>query len=499
MCLLLTITLWSTARGGQIVYPWRATTALVKAGGTFEVWYKADPGQEVTAARLESPYKTVAADIRDMSKTVWVYDKQSGDTCNRRLTLAVPAGAPADRYTLVLATTRGGEKSPGGVKVVKEFRTEYPIMHISDVHAYQKVKEYGQAPQLKVSVLADMANIIDPEMVFFTGDHMYFPNDERINQYYEGGYKLHGREMNGLHDFHAATFEVVGNHDYQTESAPGEEPKRIDKIKHWNRNFGLQAYNFTYGDGRFMVVNNSMGDYRNQIDDAVAWIHGAGKGRFRLGAFHIRELSQPFHAALKGNRTPPTICLAGHEHNKASGNPWPVNGDPVIYIASAIRDYMDFNLFKVNAVTGACVPVSGPDARVFPLGEPAIPHREQSGQVSSQAHPCPCPCERRHRHGQHRDASPTGSISASTGARVRFVMKKGNAYSVTGPAVITQQFDGDGDAGRIVDVRVDVAANSTRKSRDFSKVGLVVKPSRTTPGCRAPLALTSKPTAQPAT
>jgi predicted MPP superfamily phosphohydrolase len=462
VCLLLTSTLWSTARGGQIVYPWRATTALVKAGGTFEVWYKADPGQEVTAARLESPYKTVAADIRDMSKTVWVYDKQSGDTCNRRLTLAVPAGAPADRYTLVLGTTRGGEKSPGGVKVVKEFRTEYPIMHISDVHAYQKVKEYGQAPQLKVSVLADMANIIDPEMVFFTGDHMYFPNDERINEYYEGGYKLHGREMNGLHDFHAATFEVVGNHDYQTEGAPGQEPKRIDKIKHWNRNFGLQAYNFTYGDGRFMVVNNSMGDYRNQIDDAVAWINGAGKGRFRLGAFHIRELSQPFHAALKGNRTPPTICLAGHEHNKASGNPWPVNGDPVIYIASAIRDYMDFNLFKVNAVTGACVPVSGPDARVFPLENPPS-HTENN---PAKYHP-----KLTLAHVRANDGTATANTATLTnrfdfaidGARVRFVMKKGNAYSVTGPAMITQQFDGDGDAGRIVDVRVDLAAKSMRK------------------------------------
>jgi predicted MPP superfamily phosphohydrolase len=462
VCLLLTSTLWSTARGGQIVYPWRATTALVKAGGTFEVWYKADPGQEVTAARLESLYKTVAADIRDMSKTVWVYDKQSGDTCNRRLTLAVPAGTPADRYTLVLGTTRGGEKSPGGVKVVKEFRTEYHIMHISDVHACQKVKEYGQAPQLKVSVLADMANIIDPEMVFFTGDHMYFPNDERVNEYYEGGYKLHGREMNGLHDFHAATFEVVGNHDYQTEGAPGQEPERIDKIKHWNRNFGLQAYNFTYGDGRFMVVNNSMGDYRNQIDDAVAWINGAGKGKFRLGAFHIRELSQPFHAALKGNRTPPTICLAGHEHNKASGNPWPVNGDPVIYIASAIRDYMDFNLLKVNAVTGTCVPVSGPDARVFPLENPPS-HTENN---PAKYHP-----KLTLSHARANDGTATANTATLTnrfdfaidGARVRFVMKKGNAYSVTGPAMITQQFDGDGDAGRIVDVRVDLAAKSMRK------------------------------------
>lgn len=461
-CLLWACGLCGTGWSGQIVYPWRATTAMVKAGRTFEVWYKADAGQEVTAARLESPYKSVAAEIKNTLKAEWVYDRQSGDTCNRKLTVAVAANAPADRYTLVLTTSRGEEKSPGAVKVVKEFKTEYHIMHISDVHAYQKTKLYGQAPQLKVSILADIANIIDPEMVFFTGDHMYFPNDGRINEYYEGGYKLHGREMNGLHDYHAATFEAVGNHDYQTEGAPGEEPKRVDKIKHWNRNFGLQAYNFTYGDGRFMVVNNSMGDYRNQIDDAVTWIKGAGKGSFRIGAFHIREASQPFHAALKASGSPPTICLAGHEHNKAEGNPWPVNGDPVIYIASAIRDYMDFNLFKVDAAKGTCKPVGAPTARVFPLEKPPS-HTETD---PSKYHP-----KLTLSHAHANDGSSSTNTATITnrfdfgidGARVRFVMKKGHAYSVTAPAVITQQFDGDGNAGRIVDVRVDLDANSTRK------------------------------------
>jgi len=103
-CLLLSCGLWSTSRGGQIVYPWRATTAIVKPGQTFEVWFNADPGQEVTAARLESPYKMVAAAIKSTGRTSWVYDKQSGNTCNRRITVEVPATVPADRYALVLTT-----------------------------------------------------------------------------------------------------------------------------------------------------------------------------------------------------------------------------------------------------------------------------------------------------------------------------------------------------------------------------------------------------------
>lgn len=462
ICLVLPCGLRSTGRGGQIVYPWRATTAIVKAGQTFEVWYRADPGQAVSAARLESPYKKVPADIRGTSSTAWVYDRQSGETCTQRITVAVPADAPADRYALVLNTSRGEEKSPGAVKVVREFKAAYSIMHISDVHAYQNTKLYGQVPQFKVSILADIANIIDPEMVFFTGDHMYFPNDRRVEDYYEGGFKLYGREIKGLHDFHAATFEAVGNHDYQTEQAPGEEPPRIEKIRHWNRNFGLQAYQFTYGDGRFMVVNNGMGRYQDQIDDAVSWINGVGKGNFRLGAFHIRELSQPFHAALKENGTPLTICLAGHEHNKAEGNPWPVNGDPVIYIASAIREYMDFNLFRVDTATGTCVPVSGRAARVFPLENPPSHAETDPGKY----HP-----KLTLSYASANDGTATTNAAtitnrfdfALTGARVRFVMKQGAAYSVTSPAVITQQFDGDGDARRVVDVRVDVGASSTTK------------------------------------
>lgn len=461
-CLALPCGLWSTGWAGQIVYPWRATTAIVKPGQTFEVWFKTDPGQDVTAARLESPYKKLATEIKAISKTSWVYDKQSGNTCDRKVTVTVPANAPADRYTLVLITSRGDETSPGAVKVVREFKAEYHIMHISDVHAYQNMKLYGQVPQFKVSLLADIANIIDPELVFFTGDHMYFPNDGRVKEYYEGGSQVYGRELKGLHDFHAATFETVGNHDYQTEGKPGEEPSHIDKIKHWNRNFGLQAYNFTYGDGRFMVVNDAMGNYHNQIDDAVAWINGAGAGNLSLGAFHIAGASQPFHAALKANRTPLEICLAGHEHNKASGNPWPVNGEPVIYIASAIRDYMDFNLFKVNAVTGTCVPVGGPTARVFPLQNPP------SGSETNPAKYYPKLTLSFANANNGDSTANTATITNQfdfgiTGARVRFVMKAGKSYAVTAPGVVTQQFDGDGDAGHVVDVRVDVGAKSTRK------------------------------------
>jgi hypothetical protein len=123
---------------------------------------------------------------------------------------------------------------------------------------------------------------------------------------------------------------------------------------------------------------------------------------------------------------------------------------------------MDFNLFKVDAVKGTFVPVSGPDARVMPFETPPSPNEND---------PAKCHPKLTLSFAHANDGTATANTATLTnrfdfsiaGARVRFVMKKGNAYSVTGPAVITQQFDADGDAGRVVDVRVDVAANSTRK------------------------------------
>ena len=99
----------------KIVYPWRATTAIVKSGESFEVWFNADNGETVNSVTLQGPYNTLTT-----KKTVetgrCVYDKISLNTYNTKITVTVPASAPADRYDIILNTSIGQFTSLAGVK-----------------------------------------------------------------------------------------------------------------------------------------------------------------------------------------------------------------------------------------------------------------------------------------------------------------------------------------------------------------------------------------------
>jgi hypothetical protein len=46
---ILLLFLGFSAIAGNIVYPWRSTTAIVKRGQTFEVWFNASTGQTVNS------------------------------------------------------------------------------------------------------------------------------------------------------------------------------------------------------------------------------------------------------------------------------------------------------------------------------------------------------------------------------------------------------------------------------------------------------------------
>ncbi len=63
---LLSLVFFSTIGWcGEIIYPWRSTTAIVLIGSTFEVWFNADAEQTVNSVTLRGPYNTV-----DATKTI---------------------------------------------------------------------------------------------------------------------------------------------------------------------------------------------------------------------------------------------------------------------------------------------------------------------------------------------------------------------------------------------------------------------------------------------
>lgn len=427
----------------KIVRPWRATTEIVKTGESFEVWFNADDGQTINSVELRGPFNTINV-THSIISGEWIYDKISGNTYNQEITVFVPVDSPADRYDLILNTSTGEVISDAAVKVIHEYKSEYYIMHISDAHRYQGAYDANNILR-KVSAIVDYANIIDPEMVFETGDLMYGVdgNPSREEAMYGG---IPEERIQGVDDYYAASFIVDGNHDNPTDASVYGDA--VESAKYFNTYHGLTHYNFSYGNGRFMVIANAIGaNVSQQVADAKTWLNESGTGNFRLGAFH-----GPTGGAIDNFKaeTNFTIGLAGHTHT-TSLNPRENN----VYVASDIRNNFQFNLYKVNNTTGEITIVPGG------LGfANAIENMADRGDYSlwklklTIDYTTP---------NSGTSLENTATITNKfdfpiDDARVRFVMPKGSSYQISDGS-ITQEFEGDDFY--IIDATIDVEANST--------------------------------------
>jgi len=459
--LVFMLGLSSTAWCGKIVRPWRATTEIVKAGESFEAWYNADTGQTVNSVELQGPYSTVVPTMATPVTGSWVYDHESGNTYNRKITITVPLGSPADRYDLVLKTSSGNEISVAAVKVIKEYKSNYYIVHMSDAHRWQKESMYPVETTLrKVSAVIDVANIIGAEMLFETGDHHY-PNTlkpdstaERTAIMFAG---IPGSGINGLHDASAASFIVPGNHDTNKHDYT-QEPSLAVALNWYNQQYGLAYYNFKYGNGRFMGVNSGMGPVpAAQTSAAAAWLRSVGQGNFRMGAAHAGVSA----VASFEQQTGLNLILVGHNHFIANSNPHAVNGKLIQYVANSLRDLgtgnFECNIFRVNNNTGLYEVLGSTQSRVHLIEN----HTKENINNPSSWVPM-----LQLSYGQTNNGTSTENKAVIINkydfplpeARVRFVMPLGAEYAVS-PGTIQQAFDGD--AVHIVDVSVDLEANST--------------------------------------
>jgi len=93
---LLMIGLSTGAWCGQIIYPWNATTAIVKAGENFTIWYDADIDEAIESIALRRPYNSVSIPYINSETGSWTYDESSGATYNTRISVSVPSGSLSD-------------------------------------------------------------------------------------------------------------------------------------------------------------------------------------------------------------------------------------------------------------------------------------------------------------------------------------------------------------------------------------------------------------------
>ncbi|MCF8379596.1 MAG: T9SS type A sorting domain-containing protein [Bacteroidales bacterium] len=456
LMLLILISISSSAWCANIVRPWRSTTAIVKAGDSFETWFNADNGQTVNSVQLRGLYNTVNTTIT-IENGNWVYDPLSGNTYNTKINVSVPSDAPADRYDLILKTSAGDVVSYGGVKVVTNFKEDYYIMHMSDGHIYQS----GYDPVIllaRKSAMIDIANIMDCQIIIETGDNMYNVRNhpEREVNYFLG---IENEGIKGMAKATAATFLVPGDHDAYTANDWPQASVQVNS-DFFNDYWGLQNSCFKYGGGRFMMLNNawetsttSGKDHQYQCDDAISWLQNAGSGgNFFLTAGHCYDKMHEFIDAYEKL----DLVLAGDKHHIRTDNPYEF--DPgsakLAYVAGSIRDHFEFNLFSVNDNAGTYTAVPGVNGVANVL---------KSGNQDTRSTWIP---NLRLTYSNNNNGSfieNTATIVNDfdfpiNGARVRFVMPKGFNYEFTN-ATLLQQFEGD--LFQIVDVTTDLSANST--------------------------------------
>ena len=441
----------------NIVYPWRATTAIVKAGQQFEIWLNADANQTVNTIKFKSEFIEITGTDMNITTGNWIFDPVSGNKYNQKISIKVPDNTPTDRYDLVLNTSAGDVLSYGGVKVVKDFKQEYYVVHISDGHLYQGGYDSDVILQRK-SLIVQMSNIMDAEILIETGDNMYNVRNhpEREVEYFIGKSTI---GTIGMAKASAATFAVAGDHEGLNGSdyTQGTDQENSDFM---NDYWGLQNHSFKYGSARFMMLNNAWGlsatnnkVYQYQVDDAIAWLNADGAGgNFLLTAGHCYD--RMFH--FINNVKPLNLCLSGDRHAQGNGNPWEITpgGPRISYTTNDLRGGMKYMIYRVNNSTGTFT---------LPAGGTGLIEAKASGDVNIPSSWVP-------RLKQTFSAINNGTVSTNSvtidnkfpfpvlGGKVRFVVPKGSSYAATN-GVVVQEFDGT--TVHVVDVSFDVNANST--------------------------------------
>jgi acetyl esterase/lipase len=452
--------------GGSIIYPWNATTAIVKAGESFEIWFNADEGETVQSVALQGPYNKVKLTSFKVEEGCWVYDAMSGKTYNRTISLTVPEGTPKERYDLHVSTSEEVCVSPAAVKVIFTHRSTYTVFHVSDTHLCDESDRAPGQPPFRLnylSALVELANIIGPEIAFVTGDNVnsrsrsggdatyldVWPStQERVDYFYRGDHR-HG--LLGVHDFDAAAFTVNGNHDHYERPADCTETK--NKFAFWNTYHGLRTHHFTYGNARFMAFSDAFGEDHNvQAARHDRWLDQVGDGNLKVVYKHIYTYIPD--SWFSGRNIQFGMC--GHNHHIGPESPYPQDGTDM-YIVN-FTQYTTFNLFTIHP-NGQYSVLNNAVAIENPEDDPSDwkPKLTLSFDKPNDG----------------RSAVNTAILTNrfDTGfpeARIRFLVPKGAMYTIT-KGTVEQQFEGDTVC--VVDVRVEVRPNSETTVR-ISRTGV---------------------------
>ena len=469
------ICILSQAYAGNIIYPWRAASAIVKKGFGFKILFNNINSAVIDSVILEGPFNRVILRIDLVDTGRFEYDTYTHNATNNKIWVNVPESSPEEMYDLVVKS--GGEThvSLQSVKVVHELNARHKFIHITDLHISRQWvghAEKGYAKELELlDNFIEVANIINPDFVIITGDNIHdytrFNADstgwggdlvrdanqlplveEKWKNFYEGA-----KGFSGIHGLNAPTFTVSGNHDFYGMAEDNHQAKAAQ----WNYLCGKRVYGFSYAGTRVLVADDYLGDPLMDIPDRSpmsglqgkvldSYLEENGKGQIRIMAQHrYNRIDTAFC-----DKHQIAILLNGHSHKpfyEYIGATPTVSIRPGTVSKSGCNDpESELGYFRVFHIDGDSFGFS-PALRF--CKDPSVPYQDLELNLTLEYE------------------NPNDGTSAYNKAtinnkfpidlpdcKIQFIMKKGN-YDVSG-GIISQVIE----AGKfsIVDVQMDVGS-----------------------------------------
>ncbi|MDH5324055.1 MAG: metallophosphoesterase [Gammaproteobacteria bacterium] len=189
------------------------------------------------ALSLESAAGSVPLEIKSMSVGV----------LRHRLQVSLPQNIQAGMYTLQAQGRWRSYKRPNAVTVVQRFKPELSLVQLADLPV---LGGDGSGDALLRQIIGEI-NIINPDLVLFTGDLAY-----------GGSWDQYNRLLDAMLDFATPVIAVPGNHEYE---GWGAYLKLLGQPYHVVSYGGYHIVSLNSGHGKDQLTHSQYAWFQNTL------------------------------------------------------------------------------------------------------------------------------------------------------------------------------------------------------------------------------------------
>ncbi len=302
---------------------------FTEPGKQFTVEIATDENLSVSgwSAHVENDLQRWSCGVTSAERTSIEHQTQPG----WRLTIQLADDVSPELMKLIVHHTSGLNLiSDRSVQIVPNMEQDFYILHQSDQHlTLDTAKEArgtagprstGGSKQA-LQWLAPVVNLINPRLVFQTGDNMQLYNNEKDWCGMEEAKIRVDRFLTGLSDFKVATVLTTGNHDLGWGSYVEINPWR----KLYTQHVGQRAFSFRMGSVYVLSSEWTSNEF-------LKWARKDYADSWQDSTIRYRLLISHFYDGLDGwttvatEKQPSDLLLVGHIHRTRvlQSNPYKV-------------------------------------------------------------------------------------------------------------------------------------------------------------------------------